>query len=96
MVPATPRAQPQQLQQQQQQQPDTSGLVDYQGSEWTGRDGQATDGEADTAAGGGADIGDDQFIAGQSLVDDTHDIDRHVAPSRSSPLPAQHLSVSPF
>jgi len=51
----------------------------YQGSEWTGGDVQATDDGVDTGAGShDNDIADGQFIAGQSLIDDTHNIDRQV------------------
>jgi len=69
MVPATPQTLPQQQQQQQQQ--ETPVAQDDYHSDWTG-DAQATD--------TGDEAGfDDKFIAGQSLIDDTHNIDRQVA-----------------
>jgi len=71
MVPATPGSQPQQQQPQQQETP--AAHHDYQMNDWTG-DGQATGVDDDA---GYDDIGDN-FVAGQSLIDDTYDIDRQV------------------
>ena len=74
MVPATPGSQPQQQQPHQQQQETSVAHHDYQMNDWTG-DGQATGVDDDEA--GYDDIGDN-FVTGQSLIDDTYDIDRQV------------------
>ena len=67
MIPST--HQPNQQQQQEQEQASTGVSEDYP-SDWTS-DYQATDVDETTAQ-----DNDDQFITGQSLVDDTNNIER--------------------